>query len=93
MDLTTKIYFAGPDVFYPNAMEIARKHKYICFLNNAECLFPLDNEVDTSLPKNEQAAQIVRGNMKMIQNCDYIFANLNNFRAWSWKNNYRLRFF
>lgn len=76
-----KIYLAGPEVFHPNALELGRRGKLICSYNLAKGLFPLDNLVDTSLPKQEQARLIVEGNMKMIQQADMVFANLSNFRG------------
>lgn len=76
-----KIYLAGPDVFYPNAMRIGQINKMICAINCSEGLFPLDNTVDTTLPKQEQAKQIVRGNIHLINQADIVLANLSNFRG------------
>ena len=76
-----KIYLAGPDVFYPNAKKIGQIHKMMCTLNNATGLFPLDNEVDTSLSVQEQARQIVQGNIRLIEQADIVLANLTNFRG------------
>ena len=75
------IYLAGPEVFYPNAVEIGRNNKQLCKRNFATGLYPLDNEIDTSLPKDEQARIIVEGNTQMIKQADMIFANLSNFRG------------
>lgn len=75
------IYLAGPDVFYPNAVRIGQINKLICAINKSKGLFPLDNVVDTSLPKSKQAEQIVYGNINLINESDIVLANLSNFRG------------
>lgn len=75
------IYLAGPEVFYPDAAEKGRGNQYLCRHNFCIGLFPLDNEVDKTLPKEEQARLIVEGNMEMIRQAEMVFANLSNFRG------------
>lgn len=82
MKLRGKIYLAGPEVFFPDAMEIGRRKKLICKNNLCEGLFPLDNEISTKHQnKKEIAKEIVYKNMYMIHDCDYVIANLSNFRG------------
>lgn len=76
-----KIYLAGPEVFYPNCIEIGKKLKDICMENGYIGLFPLDNEISSSLSKKEAALEIVKGNMNLIKECDFVFADLSNFRG------------
>ena len=76
-----KAYLAGPDVFYDNATEIARSQKLYCEKHNIIGLSPLDNEIPPCETKLETAKLIVDGNVKMIQQCDLVIANLANFRG------------
>ncbi len=84
-----KIYLAGPDVFKPNAKEYGKS--LVNHLNNwdMEGLYPLDNEIDTITTndpfglkgKTETGRAIALANMKMIQKCDAVLANLEPFRG------------
>lgn len=74
-----KIYLAGPDVFAPNSIQIGQNLKNICKENNFIGLYPLDNEIKQS-SKNSKI-EIVRANILAINKCDYIIANLSNFRG------------
>ena len=74
-----KIYLAGPDVFAPNSIEIGKKLKNICEENNFIGLYPLDNEIEQS--SENKKIEIVKGNILSIEKCDYILANLSNFRG------------
>ena len=71
-----KIYIAGFDVFMP--LEYAKLRgqamKRVCNLYGFEGLYPLDNESTNS-------KDIFEGNIKLIDKCDYIVANLNPFRG------------
>lgn len=76
-----KIYLAGPEVFFPNCIEIGEKLKDICEKSGYIGLFPLDNEISGGLSKKEAALEIVKGNMDLIKECDFVFADLSNFRG------------
>ena len=67
-----KIYCAGFDVFSPDATSIAEKQKRICYNLNLEALTPMDN-------KSEDPQEIFRKNIRMINQCDCIVANLNDY--------------
>lgn len=69
-----KIYIAGYDVFYDNAAEIGAKYKEICLKYGFEGLYPLDNKYPTG-------SEIFHGNIYLLNNCDFVVANLNNFRG------------
>lgn len=82
MELRGKIYLAGPEVFFPDAKEIGRQKKLACKLVGCQGLFPLDNEISTQNKTKKQLAQaIAYSNMYMINECDYVIANLSNFRG------------
>ncbi|MCR5187110.1 MAG: nucleoside 2-deoxyribosyltransferase [Clostridia bacterium] len=74
-----KIYLAGPDVFYPNSIEIGENHKRICEGNGFVGLYPLDNDIKG--PSSDIKYDIVKANMASIESSDYIVANLSNFRG------------
>jgi nucleoside 2-deoxyribosyltransferase len=76
-----KVYLAGPDVFFQNAEEIARAQKHYCSHHNLIGLAPLDNELPKTDSKLEMAQAIVRGNIQMLNDCDFVMANLANFRG------------
>jgi len=75
-----KIYLAGFDVFYPDAVEILSRKKKLCKAYGFEGVAPLDNEVDFSLPKREVANIIYKANIELIKECDILCVNLNAFR-------------
>ncbi len=69
-----KIYIAGFDVFCEKAAETGKELKGLCAKYGFEGLYPLDNECDN-------ARDIFKGNLELINRADIICANLNNFRG------------
>jgi len=69
-----KIYIAGFDVFYPNAVERGEEMKKICSEYGFEGFFPLDIRI-------EGASEIFKELTQMIRECDIIVANLAPFRG------------
>lgn len=80
MPQSLKIYIAGPDVFAPDAISLGRMMCDAVRNKGYVPLFPLDNEVDVHQTEN-LSEQIFNGNVKMIQDCDIVLANLNPFRG------------
>ena len=77
-----KIYMAGPDVFYKDALEIAARKKEILSAHDFEGHHPFDNSVDTKGKQPAQIAQtIFTENIAMMDRCDMIIANLTPFRG------------
>lgn len=77
-----KVYLAGPDVFFPNAVEIGSKKKRICAEYGFEGIFPLDNELPvTGLEKSDAARAIFHANCKAIDSSDFVIANMMPFRG------------
>jgi len=76
-----KIYIAGPDVFEKDSVEIGKKLVDLCEIYGFKGLYPLDNVVDFSQPKQKIAQDIFEANRSMIQEADVIIANLNPFRG------------
>lgn len=69
-----KVYLAGFDVFYPDAIQRGAVMKRICAENGFIGLYPLDHEADN-------ATDIFHGNLSLIDQCDLLIANLNPFRG------------
>lgn len=69
-----KIYLAGFDVFYDDAIERGIKMKNICSQYGFVGLYPLDNKADT-------AKDIFNADVDQIDQCDIVVANLNDFRG------------
>lgn len=76
-----KIYLAGPDVFYPDALLIGEMKKAVCANYGFEGHFPFDNEVDFKLPPQELGLLISSLNEDMMRKCDMVVANLSPFRG------------
>lgn len=78
-----KVYLAGFEVFYPNALEIGEQLKSICEKHGLIGIFPKDNVVDRSKhrTKREIANEVFQANISFIQEADIVVANLNSFRG------------
>jgi len=77
-----KIYLAGPDVFLPDPLKIAEAKKKICAKYGFMGIFPLDNVLDLSnLTPFESGVRIYQNNIKLMDNCDLIVANMTPFRG------------
>jgi len=70
----TTVYLAGPDVFRPDAGELALRQKDLCRENGCVPLHPFDQSATTS-------AAIFRTNVDMIDQSDVVLANLDPFRG------------
>lgn len=75
-----KIYLAGFDVFYENAIEVLNRKKALCEKYGFIGLAPLDNEVDFSQPKSKIRKIIYEANIKLMHEADILCVNLNAFR-------------
>ena len=77
-----KVYLAGPDVFYPDCTSRANHLKKLCHMYGMEGVFPLDAGLDLSqVPRKDQGYRIYEANIKLIQGCDAILANMTPFRG------------
>lgn len=75
-----KIYLAGPDVFYPDAVARLQRHLELCAQLGLEALVPVDNELIDGTPR-EQALGIYRGNLAKMNQADGVIANITPFRG------------
>jgi nucleoside 2-deoxyribosyltransferase len=69
-----KIYFAGPDVFYPDYPGFIVRLKDLCAQHNVFPLIPGEKEAKTPLG-------IYKANINLINKSEAIVANLNPFRG------------
>ncbi len=76
-----KIYLAGPDVFETDAIEQGNALKKLCEKHGYKGLFPLDNEIICDGTPYDVAKTIREANVKLIEACDIVMANLNPFRG------------
>lgn len=76
-----KIYMAGPDVFFIDALEIAANKKEILATHGFEGLHPFDNNILPDVPREQQAQLIKDKNCEMMREADAILANLTPYRG------------
>jgi nucleoside 2-deoxyribosyltransferase len=75
-------YLAGPDVFHPEMAALAAGKRELCKRYGIEGRFPLDNESDLAgLDGRTAAMAIYRANIRLIESCDLLIANLTPFRG------------
>lgn len=76
-----RIYLAGPDVFYTTAKEQAKAIKSECATYGMEGVFPLDAVLDSIKVPHLMAAQIFLANVRFINSCNAMLANMEAFRG------------
>jgi nucleoside 2-deoxyribosyltransferase len=79
--MAIRIYLAGPDVFFPEPLEIAREHRDVLAGFGLEGVFPLDNEVEAGGAPREMAQRIFELNCRLIDSCQGVLANMIPFRG------------
>lgn len=75
-----KIYLAGPDVFYPDAVARLQRHLELCAQLGLEALVPVDNDLIDGTPR-QQALGIYQGNLEKMKRADGVIANITPFRG------------
>ena len=79
-----RVYLAGPDVFFPDAIEIGNAKKRICAQFGFEGVFPLDANFD-ALFKLGSAGDMGHATydlmVELMDRCDLVIANLTPFRG------------
>lgn len=78
---TPRVYLAGPEVFLPDAIEVLGEKAELARAAGFDPITPLDNE---SLPQGRQfdtGVAIYRANVRLMDSCDLIIANLTPFRG------------
>lgn len=77
-----RIYLAGPDVFLPEPLKIARAKQDICQTHGFVGVFPFDASLDlANLSPFEMGIAIYKSNIELMDSCDLIVANMTPFRG------------
>ncbi len=79
--MSLKAYLAGPDVFLPNAAQVAAAKLALCAAHGINGLAPFNPDLDTSLPPDRLWRQIYADDVRMMREADIIIANLTPFRG------------
>jgi nucleoside 2-deoxyribosyltransferase len=77
------VYLAGPDVFFPDAMERAARMKAALASRSMAGLFPLDSELDRAqfADRKSLGLAIARANEALMRKADIILANIQPWRG------------
>ena len=82
MSSRPRLYLAGPEVFLPDALALARDKLELCALLGFEGVFPKDQSLNLAgLPKREQARRIAGANEALMRTCAGLITNLTPFRG------------
>jgi len=76
-----KVYLAGPDVFFPDAIAIGDRKKTLCEAYGFIGLFPFDSEAENTSPGERVDHLIYHENLVMIRSVDLGIFNLTPFRG------------
>lgn len=76
-----RVYLAGPEVFLPDALEIAAAKKRVCAAHGLEGVFPLDPPPQMPPAARPYWMRIYLGNEAHIRSCGALIANLTPFRG------------
>lgn len=82
MPTTPRVYLAGPDVFWPDAIQRGEHLKTLCRNAKLEGIYPLDSGVKLEgLRPFDQGCAIYQANVELIRTCSAILANMTPFRG------------
>lgn len=76
-----RVYLAGPEVFLPDALEVAAAKKRVCAAHGLEGVFPLDPPPQAPPAERPYWMRIYLGNEAHIRSCGALIANLTPFRG------------
>ncbi len=76
-----RVYLAGPEVFLPDALEVAAAKKRVCAAHGLEGVFPLDTPEAAPPAERPYWLRIYLGNEAHIRSCGALIANLTPFRG------------
>jgi len=78
--MSTTIYLAGPDVFYPEPVAAGQRLKATLSKMGIAALYPMDAEIE-ELEKRKRRRRIYEENMALIDRADGVLANFSPFRG------------
>jgi nucleoside 2-deoxyribosyltransferase len=78
-----RIYLAGPEVFFPEAIAQGAEKKRLCAEFGFTGVYPLDKLIDGAehLGPQELARRISHANERLMRSCDLLIANCTPFRG------------
>jgi len=79
-----RVYLAGPDVFFPNAVDIGEAKKRICAEHGFVGVYPLDADFEPLFKLESPAEQGYKTfdlMVELMDSCDLVIANLTPFRG------------
>ena len=79
-----RVYLAGPDVFFPDAVEIGEAKKRICAEHGLVGVYPLDADFGPLfelVSPAEQGYKTFDLMVELMDSCDLVIANLTPFRG------------
>jgi nucleoside 2-deoxyribosyltransferase len=79
-NLRHRVYLAGPDVFFPEAIRVADHRKALLAELGLNGVFPLDAQHQGEAPP-KTAYAIFKANRELIDSCHAILANITPFRG------------
>jgi nucleoside 2-deoxyribosyltransferase len=80
--VSVPVYLAGPDVFLPDAVEVARRKREICAKHGLRARHPLDAGISgAGLTPREHAMAIAQANEELIRAASMVLANVSPFRG------------
>jgi len=81
--IMNKIYLAGFDVFYEDAISVGERLKSICSSYGLQGIFPTDNSIKKSPNATDLdiSTKIFHKNISLIDQSDILVSNLNCFRG------------
>jgi nucleoside 2-deoxyribosyltransferase len=79
--MSRRIYLAGPDVFERDAVEVGKRLKEKCAEHGLEGVYPLDILATQVGPPRAIASSIFFNNVRLIQSCEGVLANVSPFRG------------
>lgn len=76
-----RVYLAGPEVFLPDALDIAAAKKRICAAHGLQGVFPFDPPPESTPAHHPYWLRIYLQNEAHIRSCGALIANLTPFRG------------
>lgn len=80
--MSRRVYLAGPDVFLPNVVQVAREKVAACAARGLTGVFPFDVDgAPSASGDHATGVAIARANMALMRSADAILANCTPFRG------------
>ena len=75
------LYLTGPDVFYPEALDLAARKRELCEAAGLKALQPIESVLIESEPSEAMAREIYAGALQLLRQSDAVIANLTPWRG------------